>query len=81
MSLQKCANFSGPICACAINTRIQPGTSLSQTHKDMSFGDTSHRAHSPQGTLRSTRSDGKQTVQAIVFYHGNCCRQCDLKVF
>ena len=24
VSLQKCANFSGPICACAINTRIQP---------------------------------------------------------
>ena len=24
------------------------GTSLSQTHKDMSFGDTSHRAHSPK---------------------------------
>ena len=24
MSLQKCANFSGPICACATNTRIQP---------------------------------------------------------
>ena len=24
MSLQKCANFSGPICACATDTRIQP---------------------------------------------------------
>ena len=24
MSLQKCANFSGPICACATGTRIQP---------------------------------------------------------
>ena len=24
MSLQKCANFSGPICACATDTRIKP---------------------------------------------------------
>ena len=24
MSLQKCANFSGPICTCATDTRIQP---------------------------------------------------------
>ena len=50
----------------APNEGLEPSaTSLSQTHKDMPFGDTSHRAHSPQSTLRSTSSDLSQFGREI----------------
>ena len=43
---------------CGVGAPSQ-GTSLSQTHKDMSFGDTSHRAHSPGGGTHFVRVMGR----------------------